>query len=63
MGYTAKGNATQAVDNLRMMWRHADQVIMCVKSQERDDEAELIERLQAVQDDIAGLIRDLRATK
>ena len=63
MGYTAKGNATQAVDNLRMMWRHADTTIMCVKSQEREDEAELIERLQAVQDDIAGLIRDLRTTK
>lgn len=53
----------QAVDSLRKMWRMADAVVMAVKAQGREDEGELIERVNAIQDEISGVISALRATK
>ena len=52
------------IDCLRMAYRRMDTALGHLhQAALRGAEAELIERLQAVQDDIAGLIRDLRATK
>lgn len=59
MAYT-KDNIKQGIDKLRMCFRHLDNVIMCIKSEGREDAEDLIERVQTVQDDVAILIRDLR---
>ena len=62
MAYNGSKDISQALNNLRMMWRHCDNVIMCIKQQGWDNENELVERVQDLQDNIAVLTRDLRAT-
>jgi len=65
MAYSKSISIKEGCAKLRMCLRHFDACIMSIKAQgmSAEDEAALVERVELLQDDVALLIRDLRALK